>query len=550
VGRLGTIGIGLTTLRVDNVQGYDENGAKTSELGVSDTLISVGWGRELTGSGFMIGGAAKYLKKELAGASGTAMLADVGLVHKMKGKFLHGLESGLVVQNISQGIQFDQQKESLPRTMRMGMAYPVFGDTMEIAADYVQVSGEKGRLNFGMDYKVWQRLALRMGYQGGQGIGNGLAYGMGMGMGRWKMDYAYSAFGELGGSHRISVGYKFGGVKKVGLSGDIERGYQEAMGMYGRGDLMGAYMRASSVVSVAPWHEPSINLMRRVEGEMEEVEGAAQKAQVEQQMENHFEQGLNFFNKDELVQAKKEFELVLAMTPDHARAKEYLKRIDERFAAMAGSFYDLGVRLFETGQYQDAKATLQKVLVMNPGHPAAYSYIEKINLVLTEQEVEAQKEVHRHEIEKLFDLARAACEEKRYEDCIEKSDEVLELDESNEIAKQFRSQARRALAGKSFDRAMTAMQMGDLKTAVDGFRRAVHFQPDYTEAQTMLKNLQGRLEEQQRTESIRLYKDGLDALASDNRDEAKSLIRQSLNLWPENPDAKRMFERLTKSSGR
>jgi tetratricopeptide (TPR) repeat protein len=89
-----------------------------------------------------------------------------------------------------------------------------------------------------------------------------------------------------------------------------------------------------------------------------------------------------------------------------------------------------------------------------------------------------------------------------------------------------------------------------LEAAAASLRRTLELKPNDGEAQEMLKNIESRLEEGKRNESIQLYRQGLDALAEERREDARELIQNALTLWPENPDAKRLFERLSSISGR
>src|SRR5687767_6349325 len=46
IGAHGTVGLGLTHVNVDGVEGYGKTGQKTGDLKVTDTLLTLGWGKE------------------------------------------------------------------------------------------------------------------------------------------------------------------------------------------------------------------------------------------------------------------------------------------------------------------------------------------------------------------------------------------------------------------------------------------------------------------------------------------------------------------------
>jgi len=52
-------------------------------------------------------------------------------------------------------------------------------------------------------------LALRVGYKTNQDVGSGITAGIGFKMGKVSIDYGYVPYGDLGNTHRISLGIKF-----------------------------------------------------------------------------------------------------------------------------------------------------------------------------------------------------------------------------------------------------------------------------------------------------------------------------------------------------
>jgi len=74
-------------------------------------------------------------------------------------------------------------------------------------------------LKAGAEYELEKQLFLRAGYQlplTDNGIGGltGLTAGLGLNLSGFQFDYAYLPYGDLGDSHRISVGYSFETLEK------------------------------------------------------------------------------------------------------------------------------------------------------------------------------------------------------------------------------------------------------------------------------------------------------------------------------------------------
>ncbi|GAG58644.1 unnamed protein product, partial [marine sediment metagenome] len=60
------------------------------------------------------------------------------------------------------------------------------------------------------EYWVTNIMALRVGYRTGPADeGSGLTVGAGFRAGRILLDYAFVPYGDLGNTHRISLGMKF-----------------------------------------------------------------------------------------------------------------------------------------------------------------------------------------------------------------------------------------------------------------------------------------------------------------------------------------------------
>jgi tetratricopeptide (TPR) repeat protein len=347
----------------------------------------------------------------------------------------------------------------------------------------------------------------------------------------------------------VSVGYRFGGTtQKGGVEAQVEKAYQKALTSYAQGYLVDAYVQATQVTEVAPWHKGSQGLIKRVQQDLKELEGMARKDEFEGQIEKHYDRGVTHFERDEMVQAKREFEVILTLMPEHGGARGYLAKITERFRNMASNFYEVGMKQFAEGAYQDAKESFQKVLVMDPTHGEAPGMIAKSESLLAEGKAQAAAREKEEKARKLFTAAVRDMEAKRYEEAAKGLEDVVALDPNFGEAKRYRSMVRGILAKQVFDQGMKAMQGGKWSEAIQAFRRAVEMKPDYGEAQNLLEKLMARQGEQRKSESIELYKQGLETLLTGDKEKTRELWQKAADIWPENLDAKRGLERI--SSGR
>lgn len=549
----GTLGAGLSTVRVGGITGFDSFGARTTELAASDTLFTFGWGRGWENMpllpGLNTGVNFKFLQKKLGDDSASAFMADVGFLYESQEGWLQRLRTGFAVQNLGSGLNFGQ-KSDLPMLVKLGFAYPLFSDSLTLALDVVSPSDNNLFLNMGLDYRLWDILAFRLGYRGQNDLDTGLTYGVSFGNERFHLDYAFVPFGTLGDSHRVSLGFRFGrAYRKAQVQAQLRQAYEKAEARYAQGYLVDAYIQASQIMDVAPWHRPSRSLVRRIQQDFKELEDIARKEQLQTQLEEHFARGEQHFQLDELIPAKREFETILALQPNHVGAKTYLKRIDERFRSIIQNFYETAMRYFAAGDYKQAKDYFEKVLVVDPNHAEAREQMTRTEKLLSQVERVAEDRARMESIRPIYNAALSAFEKKDYEEALRKFDEMLRVDPENNEAQRYRLLCRDLLAKQAYDEGNRAAQAGDWPAAGGQYSRALKFKPDYRQAQEALNKVKSQMGEQRKGESQRLYKQGLEAFLSGDQSKAMLLWQKAVDLDPENLEAKRGLERVTQKRG-
>ncbi|MBL0057636.1 MAG: PorV/PorQ family protein [Elusimicrobia bacterium] len=253
----GVLGVGGSFLRVGDIEGFDSTNGITGNVAASDSLLTLGWAKPWEDlrwfSGIQTGVNLKVLKKTLDQESALGYMADVGLIYEAQSKWNQGLRTGFVLQNAGTGLTFDSEKASFPMAMKLGAAYPLFGDNMTLAGDLVLPGAGGPYLNLGADYRIWDILAFRLGYKGNNDLDTGLTYGFGIGNERLHLDYAFVPFGRFGDSHRISLGMRFGpAYRQVQVTTQVEMAYKRALSRYAQGYMVDAYMQATQILTVAP----------------------------------------------------------------------------------------------------------------------------------------------------------------------------------------------------------------------------------------------------------------------------------------------------------
>jgi tetratricopeptide (TPR) repeat protein len=196
---------------------------------------------------------------------------------------------------------------------------------------------------------------FRLGYKGNNDLDSGITYGFGIGNERLHLDYGFIPYGPFGDSHRVSLSLRFGeAYRQVQVISQVDIAYKRALARYAQGYMVESYMQANQILAVAPWHRPAKLLAKRIEAEFKHMESGAQKEQLQAQVDDHFARGEQFFQVDDLMRARREFQAILALQPDHMGAKTYLNRIDERFQNLTEKFYDMAIQAFSVQDFAQA----------------------------------------------------------------------------------------------------------------------------------------------------------------------------------------------------
>lgn len=545
----GVWGFGGNFLRVSGVDGYDAGDNPTGDVGASDSLFTVGWAKPWEDQrwfpGLQTGVNLKVLKKTLDNESAIGYLGDVGIVYKARGDWSQGLRTGLALQNLGTGLDFNGEKTSFPTMLKAGAAYSFYGDNATVAADLVLPTEGSPSVNLGAEYRVWDILAFRLGYKGSNDLDSGMTYGFGIGNERLHLDYGFVPYGSFGDSHRVSLGFRFGeAYRQVQVMSQVDIAYKRALSRYAQGYLVEAYMQANQILAVAPWHHPAKLLAKRIETEFKHMENSAQREQLQAQVDDHFTRGEQFFQVDDLMRSRREFQAILALQPDHMGAKTYMNRIDERFQSLTEKFYDMAIQAFAVQDFAQAGELAEKVLTLNPDHAEARELKERVDQVLKEAQDFAEQQQRTEIIAPLAQSARELFDQKRYEDALAKFNEILAIDTNDAEAIRLRDLSKELIAKDAYNGALRAARDGDLKGAVALAQKAIKYKPDYPEARELLRTVAEKNRVGDEAKSKEIYKDSLDAFLAGDPQKAYDLAVKALELDPKNVEAQRMRDRL------
>lgn len=220
------LGVSFYGLFTSDLEGRDENGAITGEVGFHDLALTLGYGFAVNDE-LSVGGSVKYLR-EFIGDPGatedhvaTGAAVDVGAQYHVErfriGGALRNLGGDMsfnevdVVSTTGPGGTIGGEPFSLPVTVQAGVTFlpgfEVLEGGLEFAIEARKVKAEDANILFGTRYRYRNVAALSLGYRSGLDTEN-VSFGLDVFKDQLRVGYAFVPFqDDLGNSHRIAIGY-------------------------------------------------------------------------------------------------------------------------------------------------------------------------------------------------------------------------------------------------------------------------------------------------------------------------------------------------------
>lgn len=551
----GIYGAGITYFNYGTIDGYDKNDRKTGNVGASDLSVMGGWARQLDwGLGgmsfedFKLGAALKLLRKELGSESAFAFAVDLGFVYPVKSerfKYLDKVNVAAAIQNLSNGIKVGSDTNELERVVRMGVGRSFWGDAVSVGLDGIMVSGSGLYPVVGVEYKLMNKVSVRAGYKGTRALEQRFSYGIGFENPLFSLDYAFVPFGDIEDTHRVSVRYRFGkSTAKPRADSQLKGKVTQAKTLYAQGQLVDAYIISLQVNHVAPWMDENNELLASIQKSFQELEESDKREKLLVQVNDLFARGEKFFEEGNLIDAQLNFETVIGLQPNHAGARGYLRQIEGHFQLFIENFYKEGLAAFAEEDYERAKSQFEKVLVINPNHPEARAQLAACIEILENRRKLEAAETKQENISRKYKEALNAYKAERYQESIALFKEALELDPANEEIRRYLTSANDILYRQYLLKAQEYSGRGEWEEAIHHLRLALEYNPQSMDAKDSLVNIQRRWDLQRRVASQNLYKEGLEAFLGGDKKRAKEIWQKSLELDPDNQEAKRGLSRL------
>jgi len=189
---------GINYIDMGDLEGRDEAGKPTGSFGASGLNFHLGYA-DKTGEKLTWGISAGVVQDTIADDVKSAYAANFGLLFESS----ESLSLGLALQNIGSKLGSDP----LPLIIKIGLAFT--WEPLTLVLDVAKPIDNNIYYAAGVEWWVWDGIALRAGYKTNQDVGPGLTAGLGFRGGNIQFDYAYVPYGDLGDTHKVSLGMSF-----------------------------------------------------------------------------------------------------------------------------------------------------------------------------------------------------------------------------------------------------------------------------------------------------------------------------------------------------
>jgi len=210
----------LTYFSYGSFDETDDFGEQTGRtFGAGEFALTMGYSNTL-GKGFDYGTAIKYIYSSLDKYNASAVALDAGIIYTVSS--IEDFSIGVSIANLGFTLDnYTTKEERLPFLVQLGLAkrlahLPLLltGSFQDMTMNEDHTTDFLERFGIGGEFEVSQIIKLRLGYQNqinqdvkpvGRTILSGISFGLGINWHQFRLDYAYSNFGDLGSQNRIGI---------------------------------------------------------------------------------------------------------------------------------------------------------------------------------------------------------------------------------------------------------------------------------------------------------------------------------------------------------
>jgi hypothetical protein len=381
---LGTFGGGYSVLDSGDIAGFGPSGEATGNFKTTGGALTFSWARKF-GDHLSLGFNLKSISEQLESKQAAATALDLGFLYDINPR----LSLGLVVANIGPPLKFIAEETPLPRTIRVGAAARnrLWGNKLNLAADYVNYADGTGGINVGAEYLVKEMLSLRGGSSRGY-----LRAGVGVAFAYFSFDYAYLSRPDLGSAHQVSMSYSLGTEdKQKALAQDY---LSLAKANYNGGQYAEAMVVARKALALEPdLAEAKVLLDKATAAQEAKAAGkieAVMRVEKMKAIDVYVANGKRFMAAGKYLEAIDEFSKALKVDPSYPEAVKLVGQAQAALGKAVGTTVkkEIDERLgrarnaISTGDYNGAMSETDRVLEMDPGNVEALKLKRRLMTIL------------------------------------------------------------------------------------------------------------------------------------------------------------------------
>ena len=208
--KIGAVGLGVQLMNYGKIDTYDITGLKTGDISPNDTAISASYSTKVTRY-LDVGASAKYISSTIKNTTATEAV-DVGGIYWLSD---YNLRVAVAARNIGGKLKYVNKEEPLPETIVAGFCYEII-ENLQVVSDINFPTYSDAYFGTGAEYTINLNDKIKLDCRGGynslnsntNGITN-VSAGFGVTYRKYRIDYAFMPFGDIGSSNLLSVNVKF-----------------------------------------------------------------------------------------------------------------------------------------------------------------------------------------------------------------------------------------------------------------------------------------------------------------------------------------------------
>ncbi len=471
---LGTFGIGVGRIGIGGIHQRDNFNTDLGTFSWEEYHGFFSYAKRLPYD-LSAGATVRVVRRAWSGLAGEGSLNDIGVGMDLGVMYRPEIFSNILLKDWAVGLNIrnlfpPQVKEGdaideFPLTVRFGLLRKIFfgglGNHLNLAIDVDYSQKRDLKLHFGTEYRFHNLAMLRVGMDGSQPtFGAGVQYKI------FQIDYAFSSspYSNIFSSvHRFSVSlnfgptrddlYKLAETKRKEREAKIIAAMREADrqkliklhlakgdSFFTKGQYLDAIVEYQQTLEKDAFNQrakvmldsANVLLQKRMENQRKiAIQEAVNKAQAENDrkfIQEHFEKGRLYLDKNQFTQALMEFNLALERAPNDPTILEAIKTTKRRLNEELNRLVAEIRKKFQQGNYSEALRLVAEARLLGGDNAQLQKEIDTLA-----QRIKLQETIQRGL--GFFELGE-------YDRALKVFEEALKINPNNQFVRQYYEKAK------------------------------------------------------------------------------------------------------------